>query len=382
MQRLFRSSSGTDGRAPARSRRAAWLLGVGLVVGMLSWIPARPFVMATEVLVDLSAAPRGSAKDPSASAIDVSVPSERGPVRARLYVPPVAAHRCAVVGHGVHYRGIDEPRLVRFATELSKAGAVVLTPELSDLADYHVTRAGADVLAASVLDLSARCPAGSKVGLIGFSFAGGLALLTATDSRVSPRLAYVASVGGYHQLRRVLTFLLTDTVQTLSGPVHRKAHEYGLVVLIYEHLDLFVPEDDLVVMRESIRAWLEEDRGRAWALASQRSSLRSESLFVALATGETESLKNVLSRALASGSASLEELSPAGKLRRIPVPVYLLHGTGDSVIPPEETMWADKELGDHPHRALVTPLIEHVELDKHFRLADALDLVQFMAGLI
>src|SRR5262249_13185667 len=161
---------------------------------------------------------------------------------------------------------IEEPRLVRFSSELASAGAVVLTPELSELADYRVTRSGAEVLGESVRTLSKRCPAGTRVGLLGFSFAGGLALLAALDGGVSSHLDYVASVGGSVDLRRVLSFLLTDIVETPAGPVERRAHEYGLVVLLYEYLPSFVPEEDLPFMQPAIRAWLEEDRARAWAL--------------------------------------------------------------------------------------------------------------------
>lgn len=359
-----------------------WIFGAGFFAGMAIWMPSRPFVAATEILVDLAAPPTPSKVDPAVVVTDTSIAYGGGAAPAHVYVPSVSPHRCLVIGHGVHYKGIEEPRLVRFSLELAKAGAVVLTPELSDLADYRVTRSGADVLGESVRSLSKRCPAGSRVGLLGFSFAGGLALLAALDRDVSNHLAYVASVGGYHDLRRVLAFLLTDTVETPAGRVQRKAHEYGLVVLVYEYLPSFVPDEDIPYMKPAIRAWLEEDRSRAWAFASQATSARSEELFTALATGQTRRLKETMAAVLSSETESLRALSPAGRLREIPVPVYLLHGSGDSVIPPEETAWADKELGDRPHRALITPLIEHVELDAHFRITDALSLVDFMAALI
>lgn len=380
-------SSAGEGRAdrlgPIRTWAGRlWIFAFGFFSGIVIWVPSRRYVAATELLVDLS---RPASQPKSAapiSVVDVSVAQAGGAARAHLYLPHVSPHRCLVIGHGVHYKGIEEPRLVRFSSELANAGAVVLTPELADLADYRVTRSGADVLGESVRMLSQRCPAGSKVGLLGFSFAGGLALLAALDAGVSERLAYVASVGGYHDLRRVLAFLLTDTVQTLHGPTERRAHEYGLVVLLYEYLPSFVPEEDLPYMRQAIRAWLEEDRSRAWAFASRATSERSERVFTAVATRETQSIRELMSRVLSAESDTLRTLSPAGRLDEIHVPVYLLHGTGDSVIPPEETAWADKELGERPHRALITPLIEHVELDAHFRIGDALDLVDFMAALI
>jgi hypothetical protein len=64
------------------------------------------------------------------------------------------------------------------------------------------------------------------------------------------------------------------------------------------------------------------------------------------------------------------------------VPVYLLHGSSDSVIPPSETEWAGLELAGVPHRALVSPLIEHVEVNKSAGLVDELELVDFMAQIL
>jgi hypothetical protein len=75
-------------------------------------------------------------------------------------------------------------------------------------------------------------------------------------------------------------------------------------------------------------------------------------------------------------------LSPAGKLRHIGVPIYLLHGSADNVIPPTEVAWGDRELDGLPHRAVVTPLIEHVEVNKSATLLDKLTLVDFMASLL
>lgn len=333
---------------------------------------------AARVLTDLSAPP-GQAR--GAAPIELLLPGET-PVKARLYPPRGAVHRCIVVGHGVHHLGIAEPRLVRFATELATVGAMVLTPELADLADYRITRGGADVLGRATRYLAEHCPRGREVGLIGFSFAGGLSLLAATDPSVNRDLSYVTSVGGYHDLSRVLRFLLSDTVETPHGPEHRAAHEYGAVVLVYGYLDHLVPPEDLDVARRAVREWLWENRGRAWGAASARTTRETEELFLKLTNGHLTDLRGALSAILEEHRAELTALSPRGHLHEIPVPVYLLHGTGDSVIPPEEALWAERELGAEPHATLVTPLLEHVSVSGRPRLADQLALVWFMARLL
>ena len=64
------------------------------------------------------------------------------------------------------------------------------------------------------------------------------------------------------------------------------------------------------------------------------------------------------------------------------VPVYLLHGSADSVIPPSETEWAGLELEGAPHRALVSPLLEHVSVEGKAGLYDQFELVDFMSRLL
>jgi predicted esterase len=64
------------------------------------------------------------------------------------------------------------------------------------------------------------------------------------------------------------------------------------------------------------------------------------------------------------------------------VPIYLLHGSQDSVIPPSETDAANLELADADHQALVSPLLQHVEVSKKASLGDELALVSFMAKLL
>jgi pimeloyl-ACP methyl ester carboxylesterase len=353
---------------------------VAFVLGALAYGPIRRETSAVGLLKRLSADGSAAVKPPPVS----SLGEDRRAFRARLYVPDGNVEQCLVLGHGIHYKAIDDPRLIRFATELTRAGAAVLTPELADLADYRITRSGADVLGDSVRFLSAHCRAtGGKVGLIGFSFAGGLSLLAAREPDVAPHLSFVTSVGGYHDLSRVLHFFIADEVQGPGGVVPKKSHEYGLVVLLYGHLEAFVPEEDYFVIRSAVQAWLHEDRKLAWALASQRTTKEAETLFVRIAGAQAASYRPILEGIMARSHAELAELSPKGKLASIPSPVYLLHGTGDTVIPPEETLWAERELSGHPHRSLITPLLEHVKLEaSKDTLVDAAKLVDFMSLLL
>ena len=365
------------------SQKWLWFSLVAVLAAICGGGPLLRLAHAEQFLSGL-AAPEVPA---NASVIEqeLSIPRPRGAIRARVYRPANGARAPGVVvAHGVHYRGIDEKRLVPFARELARSGFVVLTPELAELADYRLTRDSVDRIRDSVLFLSSRRDwvVGERPGLIGFSFAGGLSLVAASEPALAGRVAYVVSVGGHHDLPRVLGFLLSDEILTPSGRVHMKAHDYGLAVVLYGHLDEFVPLAELPLAQNAFRAWLHEDRRLAKDLgAALPNGTESARLFELLTTEHLQSLAPELNRILERDRAALSALSPNGKLGRVGAPIYLLHGAHDSVIPPSETSFAALELGNAQHAALISPLIEHVEVGNGTSFMDKLALLAFMSHL-
>ena len=371
-----------------RCLAAALLLvaAVAIVHGPISrWWRAGRLLAHLSAGMESDSATRAAGGSIALSETDLRIPGRAQPVLARLYRRTESSPgRGVVIAHGVHYEGIEERRLVVFARALARSGLTVLTPELEDLADYRVTSEGIDVISDSVRYLAARDDVleSPRVGVIGFSFAGGLALVAAAAPDASDQIAYVVSVGGHHDLDRTLRFLISNQVRTPGGTLALQAHEYGLVVAVYEHLEQFVPETDRATMQAAFRAWLQEDRGRARVLASQRTTAEGESLFQLLESQRLSALRPALEEILDSERDQLATLSPRGRLREIQVPVYLLHGAGDTVIPPSEARWASLELGTARHEMLVTPLIQHVAVSRTPAWQDQLALVQFMARIL
>src|SRR5205807_7346037 len=72
------------------------------------------------------------------------------------------------------------------------------------------------------------------VGVIGFSFAGGLALVAAADPRYANDIGFVAAIGAHDDLARVARFFFTDQIQTVDGKtILMPAHEYGGAGVVY-----------------------------------------------------------------------------------------------------------------------------------------------------
>ncbi|MFZ3266514.1 MAG: alpha/beta hydrolase [Terriglobales bacterium] len=314
------------------------------------------------------------------SLTEIATPA--GPIRARLYTPKgVAKAPAMVIVHGVHHLGIDEPRLVAFARAMSASGIRVLTPELLSLADYHVESASIALIGYSARSFSETL--GQKVGVLGISFGGGLSLLAASDPRFEPYIRFVVSVGAHDDLERVSQFFVTNQIARPDGTMlHMEAHPYGPLVLIYSHLEDFFPPADVATAHEGLRLllWEKVDESRKVA---ERLSPPSRAKMELLYTHHLEPLAGEMEQVIAAHRAEMAAVSPHRRLQSLHVPVLLLHGSADNVIPPSELLWLKQDVPSASLKAaLISPAISHASMDGKPTLADNLRLLHFMAQML
>ena len=362
------------------------LLGVAAVLALVR--PCWTYFRAAAILLRVQAPQHpGALANFRAHPIEevlTEVPTPSGPIRARLYIPK-DNHRLNAPGlvlvHGVHRLGIDEPRLVAFARALSASGIRVLTPELLSLADYHVDRSSVDLIGYSARALSAQL--GQKVGVLGLSFAGGLSLLAAADPRFAPCMSLVVSVGAHDDLERVSQFLISNMIERPDGTTLRMtAHEYGVLILVYSHPEDFFPPADVPAAHETLRLllWEKVDESRKQA---ERLSPSSRQKMELLYNHQVEPLTEELRQSIARHRVEMAPVSPHGNLGALQVPVLLLHGAADNVIPPSELLWLQSDVPPAALKAaLISPAISHVAMGGEPSVADQWKLVHFMAQIL
>lgn len=282
---------------------------------------------------------------------------------ARIYHPVGVAHPSALVlVHGVHHLGIEEPRLRRFARALAEHGYLVMTPQVDTLADYDVNKGSAIVIGDAVHELVRRSGA-QKVGLLGLSFAGGMSLIAASDPTVESQLSTVIAVGAHDDLERVLRFFDTDQTVAPDGTVLKmKAHEYGSLVTAYSHTSAYFSPQDVPQARITLRTLLWEQVPQAHVEAAKLSPA-GQARMTLLFAHDTKSLVADTDRGLAEVRPQLEAASPHYYIGHLHVPVLLLHGAADNVVPPTETLWLEHDLPAGTVRgALISKAIGHVEV--------------------
>lgn len=331
------------------------------------WPKTRAYLQSAAILSQLNGKPVPRLLLPIAAmpltARTLTIPSSAGPVIARLYTPVNHPNAPAMmIVPGVHYLGIDEPRLMAFANSIAACGLRVLTIELPDSRDYRIQPSDVQSIGDAARWL--RHTTGRPVGLLGLSFSGGLVLMAAAEPQYSNDVSFVFSVGAHDDLYRVATFYATGADPLPDGNVERAVpNNYGPWILEYEHLEDFVQPADTAAIRAAFRARLTENYPLEKTLIAAMTSAQK---------AEYDRILNITSRdpsllfdSNKKHAAEMATVSPHGHLAGLRVPVYLLHGRDDTIIPFAEEEWLVKDL---PHgtlkESLISPLIAHVSTTK------------------
>jgi len=387
--------------------RVRWLVLTFAAMAILL-VLARPFFLGLSFVVraaDLHGVARRAADleaEPWTER-EAAAASARSAIHGRLYEPARTVNRAVVLTSGLHPAGIDEPRLVGLARQLAASGVAVFTPDIAELSHFDITPAITDQIEDSALWLSSQATArrGHAVGLVGISFTGGLSVVAAGRESLRGHVAYVLSFGGHDDLPRVLRYLCTGVepphpreVRLDDGaPVVRPPHDYGVAVMLLGVADRLVPPAQAEPLRVAVRRYLwashldRVDKPRADAAFAELRELADrlpEPSSTLLRYVNNRDVVHLGTRLLpyiaAYGGAAA--LSPS-KSRKPSVPVFLLHGTDDNVIPAVESEYLADDLRGHaPVRLLLSGLISHAEADRPVHTADVMTLAGFWADVL
>lgn len=324
----------------------------------------------------------------------LSVPWRGGALRAYAYQPAHVLGRTILLVPGVHASGIDEPRLVGFARDLAAQGHQVVTVELPDLKAYSITPRTTDMIedaAKWTLTRPDYRGVDGRIGLMGISFGGGLAVAAAGRDSIRGGLAYVFSLGGHGDLPRTLKYLCTG-IQ--PDGVHRPPHDYGLAIVLLGAAPHVVPATQVEPLRAAILSFLEASRlDMIDKAAAAKEFTHARDLEAQLSEPAKTYMDYVNKRDVAKlGPVLVPYLPDLGgdpalsPDRSTPpaCPVFLLHGTDDNVVPAiESTMLAATLRGEgHGARVLLSPLITHAEVDRRSTIMALWRLVDFWNAVL
>lgn len=280
---------------------------------------------------------------------------------------------------GVSRMGRHHPQLVRFSKALAASGSVVIVPEVPEWRELTVTPAViGPTLRGALKALRARPEVRpERFGAIGFSFgAPGLAIAASNDE-LARDIAGIVLFGGYYSLGRTLECMMTGRHDWEGVDYDLDPDPYGRWVVASNHL-LGVPgcEDaaDVADALRTLATAASGERVSAWdphhdkMIRGLRAALPAarRSLFDHFATPsdgerppreESSALAEALTEACKRRDPLLE---PADSLKDTAVPVQVIHGHSDRLVPFTEAYRLSHSVQDGLRKsATITRLFAH-----------------------
>jgi len=259
-------------------------------------------------------------------------PTRGEPTGAYLVVP------------GLHFDGIDDPRLDRFCRILASSGLFVLSPKLQDMLALRVIARSTQDLGVAFDWIVAHCAREHlpKPAVFSISFGSTPAIGIATDPKRANQLGALLLFGGFCDFRATVRFAVSGRAYHKGQPVsvpHDPLNGPAVLINVVEHLD---DNYDKQALRH---AWHEMARltwghehtrpaGVRWPIAERIASRLAPSMRALFMTG----------CGLRPGSEALVEMAFArdpdfynftnanDKLASLRRPITIVHGRDDDVI--------------------------------------------------
>jgi hypothetical protein len=147
----------------------------------------------------------------------------------------------------------------------------------------------------------------------------------------------VVPVGAHHDLTRVVRWFAGEAARGPGGEtVTHTPHPYGVGLLVHADPARFFPAAEAQAAGEALDLALHDHWREANARAAALSPEARAVLREARAPSRPTPLAPGLRSLLADRRETFEQASPAGRLRDLRVPVMVLHGAEDPIVPPTE----------------------------------------------
>lgn len=327
------------------------LLGLLVVLATLAllYVAVRPFRVAVLTLAFVPElfedAPRplsALTPEPARASVTYGLHGDR----MDLYLPAASPadfgpreHRPAVlVVLGIEPAPLDDPRVERFGLALARLGIVAAFPESRDMTDGRLTPDEPSRLVEAFGAVAAH-PAvdPEQVSIVGFSIGGGIALLASADPRIADRVSLVNVFGAYADAGLLLAELASRHTELDGAEVRWEPRAFARQALLELVLDLIPDAAERGRVRERAEPIVLADPPPGpsdWDAAFAATlGPQAAAAYRLLTAPDLATARGALVALAPVTRDGLTRLSPVGRLDGLRTRVYLMHDTGDAVIP-------------------------------------------------
>ena len=301
---------------------------------------------------------------------------------ADLWIPHGAGAQQRVGGmllvFGVNNLGRTHPAIERVTEALARTGVVVLVPDSATLLGGRLEVDEIEGVVQAFSLLAARPEVDpERVGMVGFSVGGSLALIAAADPRVAAEVRYVNAFGAYADARTYLASVAAHAFELDGSDVPWDPSELTLEVSSRFLLEQVADADERSALAAAYQsALLGGERPEEDASLADRLGPTGRPVYDLVTARSLDDATEAVERLPDATLRFLDAISPVRHLDGLHAHVYLMHDVADHHVPYVESRALADRLAPLGRLARHTEfrLFNHVQPDDIDLVAAAPDL--------
>lgn len=350
-------ASGLSAAARVRARprldalRRAWPLAIALLVIAVVWSGlalskyGRPAltsaVLLPDMMVELPVRP-ATWFTPTPIVDRRYIDYGSGRILTDIYRPPDGEHHAAMIfSMGAPPLGLEDGRLVKLADAVARAGLVMVVPSSPRLHAELIELEEIDALV-GIFEYLEKQPYvdPGRIGYMGVSVGGSLALVAAADPRVAERVNYVVAFGAGYNAVDTLLAVGSRTVTYDGQEEDWEPRPHAIEVMALQLIaELAGRDDKRTLCKAFVDPW---DRDLCGAGAGReavsdfeiaRLTPEGRAVYDLMTSGDLVVARELMDKLPAGAVERLERLSPSRTIDQLQSEVFIIHDRGDEFIP-------------------------------------------------
>lgn len=301
---------------------------------------------------------------------EVSYTVEGRARRADLYLSGENQRGALVLIPGAAEQGKDDPRLQGFARTLARLQFAVLVPDMENVRKLRVGPDDIEDIADAAVYLAGRPDLGATggVGLVAVSYAVGPAVLAALTPRARDHVRFIYAIGGYHSMRKMVTFVTTGyyggEFGSMEGWEYLEPFPYGRWAFLRSNAHRVESETDQRLLDQIAQARLYDPEAD---ISAWRRELGPEGTAILdlLENDDPLQVPALLEDLPEQVTTDLKALDISQHdLSQLQARMILVHGMKDPIIPYTESLELARRAGDGNNPLYLPRALSHVDLEK------------------
>lgn len=252
-----------------------------------------------------------------------------------LYRPEGPSCGGLVLVHGLSRYGQAHPFFQGMGRALARAGFVVLAPDFPSLRAFRLTESDVALAVEAVRRLERETR--GRLGILGFSFGAGPALLAAAEPALRGRVALVGSFGGYWDLSHVIVFITTGWYEEDGQWRRADPEEYNRWKLLAALAPYVTAREERRRLDRLVELKL-ADPGADVSREASRLGGDGRLLLALVENRELEQVAGLMAALPPTIKGRFHRLSPASRIGEVQARLLVAHGAADNSIPYTESV--------------------------------------------